>query len=122
MDTPGPYEMHSNTAYFNVTLPEKNWTPQHIAEHMSAFNVGTVISTSVHEAYPGHYVQFIWTNYADLSKVRKLIAENIPSAASMCYDAGANQLVIPMNANNGLAFVPITPWPSKATCNRSSVR
>jgi hypothetical protein len=25
----------------------------------------------------------------------------------MCYDAGANQLVIPMNANNGLAFVPL---------------
>ncbi len=37
----------------------------------------------------------------------RLIAQNIPSAASMCYDAGANQLVIPMNANNGLAFVPL---------------
>jgi len=36
-----------------------------------------------------------------------LIAENIPSAASMCYDAGANQLVIPMNAHNGLAFVSL---------------
>ncbi len=36
-----------------------------------------------------------------------LIATNIPSAASMCYDAGANQLVIPMNANNALAFVPL---------------
>jgi hypothetical protein len=37
----------------------------------------------------------------------ELIAENIPSAASMCYDASANQLVIPMNPNNGLAFVPL---------------
>ena len=37
----------------------------------------------------------------------ELIAQNIPSAASMCYDAGANQLVIPLNANNGLAFIPI---------------
>jgi hypothetical protein len=35
----------------------------------------------------------------------ELIARNIPSAASMCYDEGANQLVIPMNANNALAFV-----------------
>jgi hypothetical protein len=35
----------------------------------------------------------------------ELIARNIPSAASMCYDAGANQLVIPMNPNNGLAFI-----------------
>jgi len=37
----------------------------------------------------------------------ELIAENIPSPASMCYDAGANQLVIPMNANNALAFIPL---------------
>lgn len=36
-----------------------------------------------------------------------LIAENIPSAASMCYDAGAEQLVVPMNANNGLAFISL---------------
>jgi len=37
----------------------------------------------------------------------ELIAQNVPSAASMCYDAGANQLVIPMNANNALAFIPL---------------
>jgi hypothetical protein len=37
----------------------------------------------------------------------ELIAENIPSAASMCYDSGANQLVIPMNAHNGLAFLAL---------------
>ena len=37
----------------------------------------------------------------------ELIAQNIPSAASMCYDADANQLVIPLNANNGLAFIPL---------------
>ena len=40
-------------------------------------------------------------------KPAELIARNIPNAASMCYDAGANQLVIPMNPNNGLAFVPL---------------
>jgi hypothetical protein len=37
----------------------------------------------------------------------ELIAQNIPNPASMCYDAGANQLVIPMNANNGLAFISL---------------
>ena len=36
-----------------------------------------------------------------------LIARNIPSAASMCHDVAGRQLVIPMNPNNGLAFVPI---------------
>ena len=75
MDPPGPYETHSTKAYFNVTLPEKDWTAQHIAEHMAAFNVGTIVSTSVHEAYPGHYVQFLWQDKFP-SKVRKLLGAN----------------------------------------------
>ncbi|MES2453208.1 MAG: SMP-30/gluconolactonase/LRE family protein [Pseudomonadota bacterium] len=36
-----------------------------------------------------------------------LIAAGIPSAASMCLDVDANQLVVPMNANNALAFVKL---------------
>ncbi len=43
---------------------------------MAAFNVGTIISTSVHEAYPGHYVQFLWVNHTDLSQVRKIVTAN----------------------------------------------
>jgi uncharacterized protein (DUF885 family) len=75
MDSPGPFETHSTKAYFNVTLPEKTWAQPHIAEHMASFNVGTIISTSVHEAYPGHYVQFLWQNQFP-SKVRKIIWTN----------------------------------------------
>jgi uncharacterized protein (DUF885 family) len=75
MDPPGPFETRSTKAYFNVTLPEKSWTPEHIAEHMAAFNVGTVISTSVHEAYPGHYVQFLWMPQFP-SNTRKVLGAN----------------------------------------------
>jgi uncharacterized protein (DUF885 family) len=75
MDPPGPFETHSTKAYFNVTLPEKDWTAEHVAEHMAEFNVGTVISTSVHEAYPGHYVQFLWEPQFS-SKIRQLLGAN----------------------------------------------
>ena len=37
----------------------------------------------------------------------ELIAENIPSAASICYDSDANQLVVPMTSQNTLGFVPL---------------
>ncbi|MFT3974882.1 MAG: hypothetical protein QM699_15940 [Amaricoccus sp.] len=37
----------------------------------------------------------------------ELIAEGISGSASMCFDAGANQLVIPMGQNDALAFVPL---------------
>ena len=75
MDPPGPFETHSTTAYFNVTLPEKDWTPEHIAEHMASFNVGTITSTAVHEAYPGHYVQFLYLPQFS-SKIRKVLGAN----------------------------------------------
>jgi uncharacterized protein (DUF885 family) len=75
MDTPGPFEAHSTTAYFNVTLPEKSLTAAQLADYMSAFNIGTIVSTSVHEAYPGHYVQFLWVPQAP-SKVRKLLGSS----------------------------------------------
>ena len=72
MDTPGPYERVAKEAFFNVTLPEPNWPKEQVEEHMEAFNRGTVISTAVHEVYPGHYTQFLWLKQAP-SKVRKLI-------------------------------------------------
>jgi uncharacterized protein (DUF885 family) len=72
MDTPGPYEDKATEAYFNVTLPEASWPAQQTKEWMEGFNRGTIISTAVHEAYPGHYTQFLWIKQAP-SKVRKLI-------------------------------------------------
>ena len=72
MDTPGPYESVAKEAYFNVTLPEANWPKEQVDDYMSGFNRGTIISTAVHETYPGHYVQFLWMKDAP-SKVRKLI-------------------------------------------------
>jgi uncharacterized protein (DUF885 family) len=75
MDTPGPYESHSTEAYFNVTLPDPSMSPAEVEGYMHSFNVGTVISTAVHEAYPGHYVQFLFLPHAP-TKVRKLLGAN----------------------------------------------
>jgi hypothetical protein len=41
------------------------------------------------------------------NRAAELIAQNIPNPASMCYDPDANQLVIPMNANNALSFIKL---------------
>jgi uncharacterized protein (DUF885 family) len=75
MDTPGPFETHATEAYFNVTLPDPKMTPTEVEGYMHSFNVGTVISTAVHEAYPGHYIQFLWLPQAP-SRVRKLLGAN----------------------------------------------
>jgi uncharacterized protein (DUF885 family) len=75
MDSPGAYETGSHKAYFNVTVPGADETPQERAESMAAFNIGTIVSTSVHEAYPGHYVQFLFMSQIH-SRVRKMLYSN----------------------------------------------
>ena len=97
MDTPGPYEKVAKEAFFNVTLPEKSWTPQRVEEHMEGFSRGTIISTAIHEAYPGHYVQFLWMQTIP-SKVRKLLGANSNSEGWAHY---CEQMMLDAGYGNG---------------------
>ncbi len=72
MDTPGPYEEVAKEAFFNVTLPDPGWPAKEAEEYLEGFNRGTIISTAVHEVYPGHYTQFLWLRRIP-TKVRKLL-------------------------------------------------
>lgn len=75
MDTPGPFEKVATESYFHVTLPAPGDSPEDVASLMSGFNIGTIVSTSVHESYPGHYIQYLWTSRAP-SKLRKVFYAN----------------------------------------------
>ena len=85
LDAPGPYETKAKEAYFNVTLPEPGWPKERVEEHLQGYNRGTILSTAVHEAYPGHYLQFLWLPQVT-SKVRKLlgVSSNIEGWAHYC--------------------------------------
>jgi hypothetical protein len=72
MDTPGPYERVAKEGFFNVTLPSKNLSPREVEEFMGSLGRGTILSTAIHEAYPGHYTQFLWIQNIP-SKIRKLV-------------------------------------------------
>jgi uncharacterized protein (DUF885 family) len=75
MDTPGPFEKVAKEAYFYVTLPGPNDSPAEIAGLMAGFNVGTIVSTSIHEAFPGHFTQYLWEPRAP-SKIRRVLSAN----------------------------------------------
>ncbi len=75
MDTPGPFEKVATESYFNVTLPAAGDSAEEVASLMAAFNVGTIFSTSTHETYPGHYMQYLWTPQAP-TKLRKVFYAN----------------------------------------------
>jgi uncharacterized protein (DUF885 family) len=72
MDTPGPFEKRATEAYYYVTPTEEDWPEQEKEEWLTAFNYCTSDVTSIHEVYPGHYVQFLHLNSSSASKVEKI--------------------------------------------------
>ena len=75
MDTPGPYETVAKEAYLNVTLPDPSWSKQRTDEFMAQFSYPVINSVATHEAYPGHYIQFLWMHRLH-DRVRKLLGAN----------------------------------------------
>jgi uncharacterized protein (DUF885 family) len=72
MDTPGAFEKRATEAYYYVTPPESEWPPLQKDEWLTAFNFYTADVVSVHEVYPGHYIQFLRLNASPASKVEKI--------------------------------------------------
>ena len=72
MDTPGPFEKRATEAYYYVTPTESDWPEKQKEEWLTAFNYYTSDIVSIHEAYPGHYVQFLRLNASPASKVEKI--------------------------------------------------
>src|SRR5581483_1374332 len=72
MDTPGPFETKATEAYYYVTPPEHDWSAQQKEEWLSAFNYYTTDIVSIHECYPGHYVQFLHLNASPANKLEKI--------------------------------------------------
>ena len=59
MDTPGAFEAKATEAFYYVTPPEKEWEEKHKEEHLRLFNPPVMNVITIHEAYPGHYIQFL---------------------------------------------------------------
>jgi uncharacterized protein (DUF885 family) len=72
MDTPGAFEKRATEAYYYVTPPETEWPPLQKDQWLTAFNFYTADVVSIHEVYPGHYVQFLRLNASPASKVEKI--------------------------------------------------
>jgi uncharacterized protein (DUF885 family) len=72
MDTPGPFEKKATQAYYYITPVEKEWSNKQKEEWLSQFSYYGTDIISVHEAYPGHYVQFLHLNASDASKIQKM--------------------------------------------------
>jgi uncharacterized protein (DUF885 family) len=85
MDTPGAYETRATEAFYYLTPPEKDWGAGQKEEHLRLFNAPVLQIITIHEAYPGHYIQFLNAKQYP-TKTRKLTAcgSNVEGWAHYC--------------------------------------
>lgn len=85
MDPPGPFETNVKEAFFNVTLPETNWSATETETYLQEHNMYLIHSTVIHEGYPGHFVQLVLLHKIP-SKIRKAfpVISNLEGWAHYC--------------------------------------
>jgi len=72
MDTPGPFEKKATQAFYYITPVEKSWSARQKEEWLSVFNYFMTDVISIHEAYPGHYVQFLHLSASGATRIEKV--------------------------------------------------
>ena len=72
MDIPGPFEKKATEAYYYITPVEPTWTARQKEDWLAQFNYYTTDIVSIHEAYPGHYIQFLHLNASDATPLEKI--------------------------------------------------
>ena len=74
MSVPGPFEDVATQSFYYLTRPQEDWTQEKKDEWLSQFAYHILDVVSVHEAYPGHYVQFLHMKYAPTRAAKSVFA------------------------------------------------
>ena len=77
MEIPGPFEQKATEAYYNMTLPDPKASRRDTEEFMKQWYYAAITNVSVHEVWPGHYLQFLY-------------AKQFPSSVRKVFGAASN--------------------------------
>jgi len=85
MDTPGPFERAKLRGFYNMTLPDPAWSAAQKEDFMRQWFYPLITNVSVHEVWPGHYLQFLYARQFP-TDVRKVLgaASNSEGWAHYC--------------------------------------
>jgi uncharacterized protein (DUF885 family) len=72
MDSPGEFEKNATEAYFYVTPVDPSWEPKQKEDWLKMFDYYTTDLITIHEVYPGHYVQFLHLKASSATPVEKI--------------------------------------------------
>lgn len=71
MDSPGPFDPTPEGVYY-VTPVDPAWSPTQQEEWLRSFNRTLLRNITVHEVFPGHYLQFLRLREAEASLTRQV--------------------------------------------------
>ncbi len=71
MSVPGPFETRATEAYYNITNVLPEWSEEEQRQHLTYFNYPGLLGITVHESFPGHFVDFLYRPRIE-SRVRKV--------------------------------------------------
>jgi uncharacterized protein (DUF885 family) len=72
MNPPGPFETASAEGVYYVTPVDAKWSHEQQEEWLRSLNRPLLRNVTVHEVYPGHYLQFLHFRKAPASLARKV--------------------------------------------------
>jgi len=72
MNPPGPFDTSSTVGIYYVTPVDPAWTPVQQEEWLRSLNRSMLRNVTVHEVYPGHYLQFLHFHQTAGSLARKV--------------------------------------------------
>jgi uncharacterized protein (DUF885 family) len=85
MWTPGPFETRQLPARYFITDVDPSWSEKQKQEYLSSLNFAQLWTTSIHEAYPGHFVQALY-----LKRVKSVVRKTWALAATSFVEGWAH--------------------------------
>ncbi|MDO3642113.1 DUF885 domain-containing protein [Mucilaginibacter sp. L3T2-6] len=71
-DDPGPFETKATEAFYYITPVDQKWTAKQKEDWLRQFDYYTTDNITIHEAYPGHYAQFLHLNESAATRIEKM--------------------------------------------------
>ncbi len=69
LDGPGPLDRAGLASFYYIALPDPTWSKSEQEGYVMTY--GSLLATSVHEVYPGHFLQGLWIRRAR-SRIQKI--------------------------------------------------
>jgi uncharacterized protein (DUF885 family) len=90
--------LDGNTAsYYDISPPPSDWSPRRVESYMEEYNRHMIQILTIHEAYPGHYVQLEYSN-RNPSLIRRVLYSGVFAEGWAVY---TEQMMLDQGYGNG---------------------